>query len=51
MQRPPEAILDEGEWVNKLHNLKSREDLVEIVVKENIGQVLERLAMEAALYL
>ena len=47
--------MDEGEWVNKLRNLKSQEDLVEIVVKENIGysggQVLERLAMEAALYL
>ncbi|KAH7332234.1 hypothetical protein KP509_20G077000 [Ceratopteris richardii] len=47
-------MLDEVEWMTKLEDLKSRPDIQELVVKENIGRAgtdaLERLAAEAGLH-
>eukprot|EP00250_Pteridium_aquilinum_P019840 c24596_g1_i1 orf=694-3741(-) len=52
--RPPEMALDENEWMDKLENLKARQDMQELIVTENIGrsggEALERLAVEAGLY-
>lgn len=52
--KPPEVILDENEWMGKLEDLKVRNDIQELIIKENIGRsggdALERLASETGLY-